>query len=151
MVLSHHEQLKELEWTIGSWVDEDKEDNARIATECQWTKNQNFITRAFSVSIGDRIRTSGMQIIGWDPATKQIRSWVFDSDGGFGEGVWRHKGNRWYINQTGVLPDGGHSSAVNILTKINDNAYTWQSTNREVDGVMEPDIDEIKVVREEGP
>ena len=28
------------------------------------------------------------QRIGWDPAAKQIRSWEFDSEGGFGEGTW---------------------------------------------------------------
>ena len=51
----------------------------------------------------DRIDMAGMQIIGWDPAAKQIRSWVFDSDGAFGEGVWNKQGNRWYIQSTGTL------------------------------------------------
>ena len=46
------------------------------------------------------------RFIGWDPATEQIRSRVFDSDGGFGQGTWKKKGNRWYIQQSGVLPDG---------------------------------------------
>ena len=105
------------------------------------------MTRAFKVSVGNRVAVSGMQIIGWDAADKKIRSWVFDSDGGCGEGVWTHKGNRWYIKQVGVLPDGQRSSEVNILTKVDDNTFTWQSTNREIDGEVQPNIDEIKVVR----
>ncbi|MCE9544300.1 MAG: SgcJ/EcaC family oxidoreductase [Planctomycetia bacterium] len=149
VVQSHHEQLKELDWMVGSWIDEDKEDNAEIVTECQWTKNQNFMTRSFKVTVGDRVTMSGMQIIGWDAASKQIRSWVFDSDGGYAEGTWQHKGNRWYIKQSGVLPDGGRSSEVNILTKVDNNAFTWQSTNREIDGEVQPNIDEVKVVRDQ--
>jgi len=145
---SHFEQLKELDWMIGNWIDIDKDDDAQIVTECQWAKNQNFMTRAFKVTVGDRIEMSGMQIIGWDAADKKIRSWVFDSDGGYGEGVWQRKGDRWFIKQSGVLPDGQRSSEVNILTKVDDNAFTWQSTNREIDGEIQPNIDEIKVVRE---
>ncbi|MCE9555462.1 MAG: SgcJ/EcaC family oxidoreductase [Planctomycetes bacterium] len=147
---THYEQLKELEWLVGNWIDDDQEDNAQISTECQWAKNQNYITRAFKVSIGDRVAMSGMQIIGWDGAAKKIRSWVFDSDGGYGEGVWHRKGNRWYIKQSGVLPDGQRSSEVNILTKLDDNTFTWQSTNREIDGDLQPNLDEIKVVRDTG-
>ena len=46
------------------------------------------------------------QRIGWDPLTKQIKSWVFDSEGGYGDGLWTRKGNQWVIKSTGVLPDG---------------------------------------------
>jgi uncharacterized protein (TIGR02246 family) len=143
---SHYEQLKELEWMIGTWVDEDELN--RIETTCQWTKNQNFITRSFTLAIRDRIDMAGMQIVGWDPATKQIRSWVFDSDGGFGEGVWKKKGNAWYIQATGTLPDGSKSSSVNIMTYVDDNTFTWQSVNREVGGELLPNVDEVVVVRQ---
>ena len=46
---SRYEQLKPLEWMIGRWVD--KDDNVDIETECQWTKNQSFITRSFTVAV----------------------------------------------------------------------------------------------------
>ena len=104
VVTSNYEKLKELEWMIGTWVDQDEQN--RIETTCQWTKNQNFITRTFTMSIRDRIEMAGMQIVGWDPAAKQIRSWVFDSDGGFGEGAWKKKDKCWYVQSTGTLPDG---------------------------------------------
>jgi hypothetical protein len=149
---SNYEQLKELGWMIGTWVDED--DKARIETTCQWTKNQTFITRSFTVSIRDRVEISGMQIIGWDAAKKQIRSWVFDSDGGFGEGVWTKKENkdkketRWYVQTTGILNDGRKSSAVNVFTYVDADRFTWQSVNRAVDGELLPNVDEVVVVRQ---
>lgn len=141
----NYEHLKELGWMIGTWVDEDK--NARIETECNWTKNKTFITRSFSVSIEGQIDLSGMQVVGWDAAKKQVRSWTFDSDGGFAEGVWSKKDDRWYIQKTGVLPDGRKSSAVNIVTKIDHNTFTLRSVARAVGGEILPDIDEVKVVR----
>jgi uncharacterized protein (TIGR02246 family) len=146
VVPSHYEQLKELEWMIGTWVDQDEQN--RIETTCQWTKNQNFMTRSFTVSVRDRIDMAGMQIVGWDPAAKQIRSWVFDSDGGFGEGVWRRKDNRWYVQSTGTLSDGRKSSSVNIFTYVDDNTHTWQSVNRVAGGELLPNVDEVVVVRQ---
>jgi uncharacterized protein (TIGR02246 family) len=139
------EQLKELEWMIGSWIDQDEE--AAVQTDCQWTKNQNFINRSFAVVIGDEVDLAGMQIIGWDPIAKQIRSWIFDSDGGFAEGKWTRKGDRWVIQQNGTLPSGSVSSAVNVITKIDDNSFTWQTINREIDGDVLPNVDEVLVVR----
>jgi len=142
---SHYEKLKDLEWMIGSWIDQDE--SATIQTDCQWTKNQNFITRSFAVVVGDQVDMAGMQIIGWDPVAKQIRSWVFDSDGGFAEGKWTRKDNRWLIQQTATLPDGRKSSAANIITHIDDNSCTWQSINRVLDGDVLPNVDEVLVVR----
>ena len=146
VVASHYEQLKELEWMIGRWVDQDEDDT--VVTECSWTRNNNFLTRSFTVQIRDRIDMAGMQIVGWDPAIKQIRSWVFDSDGGFGQGTWKKKGNRWYIQQSGVLPDGRKSSSVNIITYVDDKTCTLQSVNRTVDGELLPNIEEVKITKQ---
>jgi uncharacterized protein (TIGR02246 family) len=145
VVLSHYEQLKELEWMIGTWVDDDNQD--RVETTGQWTRNKNFITRSFTVSIQDRIDMTGMQLIGWDPEAKQIRSWVFDSDGGFAEGRWTKTGNRWSITTTGTLPNGGKASSVNVITYVDDNQFKWKSLNRTAGGELLPNIDEVVVVR----
>ena len=145
--VSNYEKLKELEWLVGSWVDED--DRADVETTCQWSKNQNFLVRSFTISVRDDLKMSGMQIIGWDPAAKQIRSWVFDSDGGFGEGAWRKKGERWYIQTKDTLANGQKSSSLNILSFVNKNTFTWQSVNRQSAGQVLPNAPEIVVVRKD--
>ncbi len=142
---SNYEHLKELEWMIGSWIDRDE--TATIETDCEWCKNRNFMTRSFAVVIGDQVSKSGMQIVGWDPVSKQIRSWVFDSDGGFSQGTWTRKDQKWMVQQTGTLPDGGKTSALNIFTHVDDDSFTWQSINRQVDGEMLPNIDEVLISR----
>ena len=99
--LFSYEQLKPLEWMIGRWVD--KDDKVNITTECQWTENRSFITRSFTVAVQGEITMSGMQIIGWDPAARTIRSWTFDSDGSFaGSATWTCKKDRWFIREQGV-------------------------------------------------
>jgi uncharacterized protein (TIGR02246 family) len=144
---SSFDHLKELEWMVGSWIDNDQDDNATIQTDCEWTKNKNFMTRSFAVVIDNEVNMSGMQIVGWDPVAKHIRSWVFDSDGGFAEGKWTKKGDKWLIKQTGTLPDGSKSSSVNILKQIDNNSFTWQSVQRSVNGDLLPDVAEVTVVR----
>ena len=144
---SHHEQLRELEWLIGEWVDADGE--STVHTVCQWTKNKNFITRSFSVAIKDRVELEGTQVIGYDPAAAAIRSWMFDSEGGFGEAHWSREGNRWIIKASRTLNGGEKASAVNIVTVIDENAFTWQSIGREIDGDLQPNIEPVTVVRKQ--
>jgi uncharacterized protein (TIGR02246 family) len=145
---SHYEQLKPLEWMVGRWVDKDDNDNATIETDCKWSKNQNFLIRSYAVTVGDQIDLSGMQVIGWDPDAKTIRSWTFDSDGGFAEATWDHKGDRWYIRNKGVLADGRKGTMTNVIRKIDDNSFTWQTIERTAGGELLPNIDEVVIQRQ---
>lgn len=142
---SHYENLKDLEWMIGEWVDSD--DNSTITTNCSWTKNRNFITRSFSVSIEGHIALEGTQVIGWDPEKKCVRSWLFDSEGGFGEATWLRKGNQWVIKASQVLKGGQRASSINVLKPVDQNTFTWRSIGREVDGELLPNIPEVTIVR----
>lgn len=146
VVTSHYEQLKDLAWMVGSWVDQD--DEATVVTQCSWTRNSNFLTRSFTIQIQDRVDMAGMQIIAWDPAAKQIRSWAFDSDGGFGEATWKKKDNRWYVQQNAVLADGRKCSATNIITYVDDNTCTLQSVDRTVDGELLPNVEEVTISKQ---
>jgi uncharacterized protein (TIGR02246 family) len=143
---SHFEKLQELAWLVGTWVDQD--DHATIRTVGEWTANRNFITRSFSVAVDGHVDLSGTEVIGWDPASERIRGWVFDSEGGFSQETWTKKGDRWVVTSAGVLSDGRRSSAVHIYQKMDDDRYSWQSTEREVDGEFQPDVRKVTVVRE---
>ena len=143
---SNYENLKSLEWMIGSWIDSDE--TATVETECEWTKNKNFMTRSFAVVSREGVELSGMQIVGWDAEAQQIRSWVFDSTGGFGEGTWTADGDNWTIESVGKLVDGRKTSATNLLKKIDDDSYTWESINRQADGELQPNVDAVTIVRD---
>ena len=143
---SRYEQLKPLEWMIGRWVD--KDDKVDIETECQWTKNRSFITRSFTVATEGKVNLSGMQIIGWDPVAKAIRSWTFDSDGGIAEATWTFKKDRWFIQNKGVLADGRKASMTNVIKQVGQNSFTWQTVERTAGGELLPNINEVLVVRQ---
>lgn len=142
---SQYENLKELEWLIGEWIDEDED--IKIESESKWDKYKNFITQHFTVNVEGKLELEGRQVIAWDPRKEQIRSWIFDSDGGFGEGIWRKKGKNWIVEASHTAPDGRRSSAVNIYTPLNQNSYSWESTGREIGGELLPNVDPVKVVR----
>ena len=137
--------LKDLEWLVGEWGDANGE--TAISTNVAWTKNKSFLSYAFKVSAPGAEDLEGTQVIGWDPAAKTIRSWMFDSDAGFGEGTWTKKDNRWIIKFKQVLPDGRKASATNIYTIIDKNSITWQSIGREVNRQFMPNIGPVNVMR----
>ncbi len=145
---THYEQLKKLEWLVGEWIDEDED--VQILSKYSWDKYKNFLTHQFTVKIHDHEEIEGRQIIAWDPANQQIRSWVFDSDGGFGEGKWTQNGDHWIVELAHTLPDGRHASAINIYTKIDRNSYSFEVTGRDVEGEMLPNVDSVTVVRKKG-
>jgi hypothetical protein len=89
-----------------------------------------------------------MQVIGWDPAAKKIRSWTFDSNGTFAEGTWELRGGKWFISNKGVLPDGRVATMVNVMKQVDENSFTWQTVDRTAGGELQPNIDEIVIVRQ---
>ncbi|MCC9609143.1 nuclear transport factor 2 family protein [Blastopirellula sp. JC732] len=142
---THYDQLKELEWMVGQWVDADE--NSSIESTTQWTKNRNFITTSFKVTIEGVVEFEGTQIIGWDPYAQTIRSWLFDSDGGFGAGRWTNQGDRWTVQTINVLSDGRRGTATNIYEKIDENTMRFESIGRQVDGELMPSIEPVTVTR----
>ena len=77
------------------------------------------------LSEGDALLT-GTQRIGWDPSAGKIKSWMFDSNGGAGEGYWRRDGQRWIVDSEEVMPDGTKASASTIFTPGDTNHFVWE-------------------------
>jgi uncharacterized protein (TIGR02246 family) len=141
---SNHEQLRPLAWLIGDWVDDGG--NIVVSSTCRWSEDGNFLLQEFKLKIDKKDAMRVSQRIGWDPLANKIRSWVFDSEGGYGESVWTPNGDTWIIKTTGVRPDGKTASATNVLVPAGKDAYVWRSNDRIVgDEVVAPM--EVKVVR----
>jgi len=146
---SNYEHLKTLQWMIGDWRDDTPADaGVSVESTCDWTKNKNFIIRKFTAKVQDRLSVTGVQLIGWDPRANEIRSWVFDSSGGFARGVWKRRGNHWIIKSSGIRQDGSEVASRNVLTRIDDDTCTFRSGSRTVEGAEQPDIEEITIKRQ---
>lgn len=137
--------LSELSWLIGSW--KDNSPGINVETRVSYALNNRFLRRSFTVTREGEDPVEGTEVIGYDPEAGEVRSWIFDSEGGFGGGTWRHEGNKWLITAAATAPDGTTSTAQHIVTMIDDNKFTWESINRQSDGEALPNIDKIEVKR----
>lgn len=138
--------LKELEWLIGKW--KDGNEDVTITFSAKWDKFKNFILQNFKMETYGLEAIEGFQIIGWDPIEENIHSWVYDSDGGFGEGIWNKQNNGWQVTLNYVLSDGSEGTATNVYTNINDKSYRYSSIDRSLDGESLDNIPPVTVKKE---
>jgi uncharacterized protein (TIGR02246 family) len=139
------EELEQLAWMIGEWVDESPD--AVIFTSYRWDENHRAILSEFKIHVAGRPAMSGTQRIGWDPRAKMLRCWTFDSEGGFSEGTWTRSSNEWIAKMQGVTHDGKTASATNIMARVGKDRSTWQSRDRIIGDECLPDIGKVTVVR----
>lgn len=145
---SPHEHLLSLAWLVGEWIDESRE--GKVATSCRWDESQNFLLQDITVQRAGEATMKVSQRIGWDPLSKRIKAWMFDSEGGHGESVWTPTEAGWLIKFTAVRADGAVASATNVLQPDGYDAYGWRSTDRVVGNEVDPDV-EVRVVRRPAP
>ena len=138
------EQLRPLAWLVGEWVDDGG--SVVVKSSCRWSDDGNFLLQEFNIQVSGKDEMRVSQRIGWDPLAKRVRSWVFDSEGGFGESLWTRDEDIWVIKATGVRPDGTTASSTNMLVPAGKDAYVWRSRDRIVGDDVAPNI-EVKVVR----
>jgi uncharacterized protein (TIGR02246 family) len=144
--ISHHQRLEELAWLVGDWTDESPD--SLVHSTCRWTEDGNFLLRDFTVRVQGKSVMTVNERIGWDPSKRQIMSWVFDSEGGHGTGLWSRSANEWVIKSTGVLPDGRTASATHVLTRVGPQSARWTSVERTVGDRVVPDHAEYLMVRQ---
>jgi len=115
----------------------------RLRATVRWNSTHTFLIRELRLAEaprgasaerpatpGDGLEGGGLivsQRIGWDPASKLIRSWSFGEDGSHGEGVWNREDDSWFVRTSSVLPDGSTTTAVNVYRFDGDDTCTWQS------------------------
>jgi hypothetical protein len=144
-VTSAESPLATLDWLVGSWACQTEK--GAVEFSCKFTKNNSFLVRSFRIVNEPEGTMSGMQVIAWDPVQETIRSWTFDSDGGFGEDTWNQADDRYTMRSKYTLADGGKGAAINVMTYVDHDTFHWKSTNREMDGELQPDTAEIVVSR----
>src|SRR5262249_14489340 len=133
-----------LDWLAGNWVSRNGEQVVEVSA--QWNSAHTYLLRELKVSQNDKIMFRGTQRIGWDPGARQIRSWTFDADGGYGEGTWTPGHGFWIIEATGVLTDGRRTASTNVLSPDGKDGFTLKSIAGHSDGRAMPDR-EIKFKR----
>jgi uncharacterized protein (TIGR02246 family) len=142
--LSAYSELQPLEWLVGDWIDEGRTES--VETTFRWDENKSFLLEEFQVIKRGSVVMKGTQRIGWDPQARQIRSWTFDSAGGFGEAVWTLVGDDWVVKAKAVTPDGTSATATRTLTRAAPDRVIWSATDRLAGNEPLPDL-EVTMVR----
>jgi len=143
-VLSNYEYLRDLEWMVGQWVDEGGD--AVVETNVRWTPDRAFLMRDFTVKMNGQPVLTGTQRIGWDSRRKQLRSWTFDSEGGYVEGFWTQVDDGWVIRSTGYLRDGAPVSGTTRVDREGKDRFVWSMFNRLRGQEIMPDVN-VTIVR----
>jgi uncharacterized protein (TIGR02246 family) len=136
--------LSDLGWLVGEWVDDSPK--ADVNVKVAWGTNKAFLLMEYVIKRDGADPLEVNVRVGWDARAGRVRSWVFDSEGGFAEAYWRKDGKKWIVGTSGVLPDGGTGGATNIYEFVDDNTFVWRSTDRDVDGQPLEDA-EVKFIR----
>lgn len=145
VVLSPYDSLRELEWLVGDWISEDED--AVVESSYYWNINKSFLLNDFSIRVKGKKVTTGVQRIGRDPLTKQIKAWVFDSEGGYAESLWSSVDDNWVIKATGVRADGKVATMTNQLTQLTQDRFRFDVADRVVGDERLPNVSVISVRR----
>lgn len=143
--VGRQQQLSQLAWMVGEWVNED--DESVVHTVCDWSPDGNYLLRHFTKQLRDGSELSGVQRVGWDPTRNKLRSWTFDSGGGFFQGLWTREGNRWLLNLAGVTSEGESVTATSVYTLVDAEMVIWQSQNLVVGEEFRGDSEPITMVK----
>jgi hypothetical protein len=124
--------LRELDWLLGEWTG--MTDNATVLISAHPCEGGAFVEREFVVKREGQPDVGGTQRIGYDPVSRRLKSWTFDSLGGFGEGYVERDGDSWVIESDETLADGAQSSTTAIITPKGDDRFEWEIDRARVNG-----------------
>lgn len=148
-VLTAEERLQDLAWFIGEWVDEGGD--SLVSNNVRLSADKTHLIREFSVKHeGDELM-KGMQWIGVDPLTGNIKGWSFDTAGGRSESTWTKNGAQWLVRSTGVTSDGDESGGTYIFKPVGKDRIELKVMHKVVGDTVEADSTAIMVRKAAAP
>jgi len=139
--------MSQLGWLAGTWTE--ALPSGDVKNTYHWANGGAFLVRNYSRAAKQGPAVDGTQIFGWDTEQQCVRTWLFDSNGSFGEGYWQRQGPDKWLNKMALkLPDGRRGSVTQILTHTGENELTLQSVDREIDGQFQPNTAPAKMTRQ---
>jgi uncharacterized protein (TIGR02246 family) len=142
-VVTAEERLQDLAWFVGEWVDEGGD--ALVVNTVRLSADKTHLIREYTVKQEGAELLKGMQWVGIDPLTGNIKGWSFDTAGGRSESTWARNGNEWVVRSTGVTSDGDESGATYIFKLLGKDRIELKVVNKVVGGTVEADSTAIMV------
>jgi len=133
------DRLLPLAWLVGDWVSESSDLAMRISY--RWDEDKNFLVGKFHATRDGQVVLKTEQKIGWDPLSGKVRSWLFDSDGGFGGGLWTPIEDGWLIKSESTEPGGTMGFATVVYRQLDQDRYQMIGTDRLIGNERAADFD----------
>ncbi len=133
------DHLAPLAWLEGDWVSEGSDLAVRISY--RWDEDGNFLLGKFHATREGEVILKTDQRIGWDPLAGKVRSWLFDSDGGFGGGVWTQVDESWVVKSEATEPSGAIGTATVTFTQLDKDHFRMVGTDRIIGDERADDFD----------
>lgn len=118
-------KLQPLAWLVGEWAGH--ANDADVLMSWHWSDGGAYLVGEFAIYRDGQPMAGGSQRVGWDPVAGQIKSWIFDSQGGSGEGQWRADGQHWTVDSKHVTADGEQAKASTTYTPDADGSFVWET------------------------
>lgn len=138
------DHLADLEWMIGDWISES--DDRVLHASYRWAAGEQSIIGSLRAVRDGQVVLDTEQRIGWDPRAEKIRSWMFDSDGGLGGGLWTATDDGWLLRSESVDPLGIVGNSTIRYRPLDANRYQIVGTDRIV-GDQRLDDFEVTITR----
>lgn len=136
--------LEALGWMVGDWTAAGADMTAELT--CTWGPNKTYLLRQIKFQPKDGPELSATQWVGWDPLHNHVRSFLFDSAGGYTEGNWTHDGDAWVVKSKGVRREGQRATATTLYSRVDDNTWMIETLDNEIGGQPGPEIN-LRVTR----
>ncbi|MFM8173422.1 MAG: DUF4440 domain-containing protein [Pirellulaceae bacterium] len=147
--LAPREALESLSWLVGDWVNEG--DDGKVEFSYKWSEDGNFLLGDILIKQDGQVTRKTSQRIGWDANEGQLRSWNFESDGGFGQSLWTPTDEGWVLHSAATGPDGTEARATITMIPTENGRYVVKGSDRMVGDVMEPDFEYIVAKKPPAP
>lgn len=138
-------KVADLNWMLGSWKAANGENSVTVTNKMQ--PGGRMMLTDFEIAQGKATPEKDMMVTTVDPATGKLMAFMFDSNGGYGRGIWQQEQGKWFLTTHRVKPDGSQIDAVHVLSRDDENTMRWSTVNRTADGVALKDIPDVTVTR----
>jgi len=93
------EHLAFLEPLIGEWKGTSTigDEASAASVSYRWINQETFVLQSIEFQNGDLEIT---HVIGWDPNSKQVKTWGFGGSGGYGEMVWTNNSLKNWVEES---------------------------------------------------
>ncbi|MFZ4483453.1 MAG: YybH family protein [Chthoniobacterales bacterium] len=140
------QELGPLAPLLGVWT-ADLGEGQEIRVEAAPNATGNFVLLERTVFQNGQPVGGGTEWIAWDAANKSIRSWSFESDGGFSESDWKSEGHALVVSTRATLRNGSKVEEVQKLSGAEDGLLVFEAVSLSLDGAKQPLAKPVKFKR----